>query len=157
MFYGGLYFDTAILVLRDIDDFLNNSAFIGYESDMFPFTAVFGAEKEHPFVKEMLEHYMGETDYTTNTSWVSQMLVEKYNCKLGNVEQQLDENIKVYRKELLCVPSKESYTVHAFTGSWREKNSLMSRISTFLRVNSNIWICRIIYSKIVYKIKEAKG
>ena len=57
--YGGVYFDTDVIVIRTIDDLLNNRAFVGYETPEFPFTAVFGAEKHHPFVKDLLDYYDG--------------------------------------------------------------------------------------------------
>ena len=33
-------------------------AFVGFENETHPFTAVFGAEKGHPFIKEMLENIL---------------------------------------------------------------------------------------------------
>ncbi len=50
-------FDTDIIMIDSIDDLLENRAFVGYEAPEFPFTAVFGAEKGHPFVKDILDSY----------------------------------------------------------------------------------------------------
>ena len=157
--YGGIYFDTDILLINENEfiNLLNNSAFIGYESKNLPFTAVFGAEKKHPFVKKMLDHYTNNFDLkTTNTEWVSNLLINEYECKLGNIEQNLKDNLHVYPKEILCEPSNKSITIHAFTGSWLEKISIFSRICTYIRVNSDIKIYRIIYSKFIVPIKEKK-
>ena len=55
--YGGVYFDTDIIVVKSIDSLLKNRAFVGFETPDYPFTAVFGAEKKHPFVKDLLDFY----------------------------------------------------------------------------------------------------
>ncbi|MEG2711862.1 MAG: capsular polysaccharide synthesis protein, partial [Clostridia bacterium] len=54
---GGIYLDTDILMLDKLDDLLENKAFVGYENYDHPFTAVFGAEPGHPFIKDMLDYY----------------------------------------------------------------------------------------------------
>ena len=53
--YGGIYLDTDILLLNNFDNFLENKAFVGFENKKSPFTAVFGAEKEHPLIKDILD------------------------------------------------------------------------------------------------------
>ena len=52
--HGGIYFDTDIVMVQDIDDLLENDAFVGFENKDMPFTAVFGAKKKHPFCKKPL-------------------------------------------------------------------------------------------------------
>ena len=43
---GGIYLDTDVLILDNFDSFLNDRAFVGYETPEYAFTAVFGAEKD---------------------------------------------------------------------------------------------------------------
>ena len=159
--YGGIYFDTDILVIdgKRLDSMLVHEAFVGYESKLMPFTAVFGAVKGHKFIKKMLDHYDNNIiDINIpNTQWVSELLIKEYGCILGNIEQDLTDNLHVYPKEILCEPSNKSVTVHAFTGTWVNKKSIFGTISTFLRVNSNHKICRFIYSRIIIPVKERKN
>ena len=79
---GGVYFDTDIIMIDSIDDLLENRAFVGYEAPEFPFTAVFGAEKGHPFVKDILDYYENvekEFDFkNNNTISDSKILNDKY-------------------------------------------------------------------------------
>ena len=140
---GGIYLDTDNIVVDNIDFLLENRAFVGYENEEYPFTAAFGAEKGHPFVKDMLDLYDSmsfEFDKSNqyknvNTKTVSDILIDKYNCKRGNVEQDLEEGIHVYKEGVLCNPSKESVIIHVFTGTWlEEKKPLMRKINRFLRV-----------------------
>lgn len=137
---GGIYLDTDVLILDNFEKFLNNRAFVGFENPEYPFTAVFGAEKGHPFVKEMLEYYDSLDSYSfdfknNNTISVSDILINKYGCKTGNEFQILDEDIAVYPDTILCNPSAESVSVHVFTGTWLEgKKPLARKVNTFLKL-----------------------
>ena len=136
---GGIYFDTDILLVDNLDDLLKNKAFVGYENDMHPFTAVFGAEKGHPFIKEMLDYYnSADASFNfenNNTLSVSDMLIKNYGCKTGNIEQELKTGIKVYKSGVLCNPSLESKTIHVFTGTWLDEGKKIKRkIIEFLKI-----------------------
>lgn len=146
--HGGIYLDTDVVVCKSLLPFLNNRAFVGFETDEHPFTAAFGAEKGHPMLKDMLDLF-AEKAFSidpanpfkeVNTVTVSNLLIDKYACELGNKEQTLPEDIKVYPKEILCDPSLKSVTVHVFTRTWLDdKKSLIRRLTTHLRIRSNNW------------------
>ncbi len=139
--YGGIYLDTDILVLDNFDRFLNNRAFVGFENPQYPFTAVFGAEPGHPLVKDMIEYYDRLDEYKfdfekNNTISVSDLLIKKYHCKVGNKFQILDEDIAVYPDTVLCNPSEKSISIHVFTGTWLEgKKALARKINVFLKIH----------------------
>lgn len=46
--YGGIYLDTDVLVLDNLNELRENRAFVGFENPEYPFTAAFGAEKKSP-------------------------------------------------------------------------------------------------------------
>ena len=139
--YGGIYLDTDILVLDNFDRFLNNRAFVGFENPQYPFTAVFGAEPGHPLVKDMIEYYDRLDEYKfdfekNNTISVSDLLIKKYHCKVGNKFQILDEDIAVYPDTVLCNPSENPISIHVFTGTWLEgKKALARKINVFLKIH----------------------
>ncbi len=138
--YGGIYLDTDILLLDNFDDFLNHRAFVGFENPNYPFTAAFGAEKGHPLVKDMLDYYDELDSYhfdfkNNNTISVSDILINKYGCKVGNMYQILKEGIAVYPDTILCNPSEKSVSIHVFTGTWLdEKKAIARKINTFLKL-----------------------
>ena len=138
--YGGIYLDTDILLLDNFDDFLNHRAFVGFENPNYPFTAAFGAEKGHPLVKDMLDYYDELDTYhfdfkNNNTISVSDILINKYGCKVGNMYQVLKEGIAVYPDTILCNPSEKSVSIHVFTGTWLdEKKAIARKIKTFLKL-----------------------
>ena len=139
--FGGIYLDTDVFVIDSLDSLLNNKAFVGFEAPEYPFTAVFGAEKGHPFIKDILDYYNDiklEGNFEdNNTISVSNLLIDKYGCKTGNFEQTLKTGIKVYKDDVLCNPSRNSLTVHVFLGSWLDNSSLKYRWHEFLRVKLN--------------------
>lgn len=138
--YGGIYLDTDILLVDNFDSFLEHKAFVGFENPQYPFTAVFGAESGHPLVKDMLDYYDGLKNYqfefeNNNTISVSDILINKYGCKIGNQFQILKEDIAVYPDTVLCNPSQESVSIHVFTGTWLEsKKGLAKKMNTFLKL-----------------------
>lgn len=141
--YGGIYLDTDVLVVDELDSLLDNRAFVGYENPDYPFTAVFGAEPKHPLLKDMLEYYDGlsfEFDKNNqyknvNTKTVSDILIQDYECEIGNKEQILREGIKVYKDNILCNPSQDSKTIHIFTGTWLEgQSNFVKNINKFIKL-----------------------
>lgn len=161
--YGGVYLDTDVFVIEKLDTLLENKAFVGFEDPEYPFTAVFGAEKGHPFVKDLLDYY-NELDIEgnfedNNTISVSKLLIDKYGCKTGNFEQTLNTGIKVYKDNILCNPSENSLTVHVFLGSWLKNGGFKHRFHEFLRMQLNskfkiMLYCR--YVRIRNHIKRGK-
>lgn len=140
---GGIYLDTDVLILDNFEKFLNDRAFVGYENPDYPFTAVFGAEKGHPFLKSILDYYEGrEFEFDSNdqmkvvnTKSVSDILIQDYGCKLGNKRQTLREGIEVYTEDILCNPSRNSVSIHVFTGTWMDgKKPLVRNINKFLKL-----------------------
>jgi len=156
---GGIYLDTDILLLDNFDSFLNNRAFVGFENYDHPFTAVFGAEKKHPFVKEILDYYDNLDAYSfdfknNNTISVSDILINKFGCKIGNQYQVLKEDICVYPSTVLCNPSKDSVSIHVFTGTWLgNKKSLKYKIMKFFKLRLTSKTRAGLYNKFITKEK----
>ncbi|KRL59042.1 glycosyltransferase family 32 protein [Latilactobacillus fuchuensis] len=142
---GGIYLDTDVLVLDNLEQFLQNKAFVGFENPDYPFTAAFGAEQGHPFVKDMLNDFEGESFSfdkndqmkNVNTKTVSDILIDKYHCQLGNQEQTLETGIHVYPSGILCNPSGNSSTIHVFTGTWMEgQKPLKRKINKWFKIRT---------------------
>lgn len=141
--YGGIYLDTDVLVLDNLKHFLNNRAFVGFETDDFPFTAVFGAEPGHPLMKNMLDYYDAvRFDYDkndplckVNTRIVGNLLIAEYGCAPDNKLQRIREGIQVYPDYILCNPSKYSSAIHIFTRTWRVEHESAARLTAkFIRL-----------------------
>lgn len=138
--YGGIYFDTDVEVIREIDELLQYPAFFGYEDETCIATGLgFGAEKGNILVECMLEDYMdihfikenGEYDLTPcpqrNTKAISMYLE---NVTDTDAVQNIGKAV-LFPKEYFCPldyatrtmkKTKNTYTIHWFDASWQEEN-----------------------------------
>ena len=56
--YGGIYFDTDVEVIKNIDELLSQKAYFGFETNEYVNTGLgFGAEENSPVIKKMIEEY----------------------------------------------------------------------------------------------------
>jgi hypothetical protein len=142
--YGGVYLDTDVIVVRDLEPLLNNDAFVGFESSDLPFSAVFGACPNHPFIRKNLDFYdklnVEEVNFSDpkiiNTNIASDILVDDFGCLRNNKEQCLRGGIHVYPDYMLCKASKKSFTIHVMTGSWKnEKQSSLGIVKRNMRLH----------------------
>ncbi|MDY3874179.1 MAG: glycosyltransferase [Megamonas funiformis] len=134
--YGGIYMDTDVKVLKSLNRFLNEKAFMGFESLDRVATCIIGAEKGSLLIKDMLNLYNnknfikknGEMDLTPNTVLIKPIL-KKNNILFNNILQK-KENIVIYPSEFFCPLNgltgelkitDNSYAIHLFNGSWISK------------------------------------
>lgn len=152
---GGIYLDTDIILLDNFDKFLDHEAFVGFENKDNPFTAVFGATKGHPFVKKILDYYDNLDSYSfnfedNNTLSVSSILINDYNCQRNNKFQILKDDIAVYPDNTFCNPSKNSVSIHIFTGTWlTDKRSIKYKFIKWLKLRLTTKKRAEIYQRIV--------
>lgn len=137
--FGGIYLDTDVEVRRNLDFFLQHDAFSGFETTGFPFTAVWGAKKNHNWCKQILKYYDNLTVFSekTNTTIVSDFLVEHYRINPQKNElQNLDDGICIYPSNYFCISIEKNYAIHHFQGSWLDDNVINNNsnlIKTFYK------------------------
>ncbi|MCX7772852.1 MAG: glycosyl transferase, partial [Clostridia bacterium] len=133
--YGGIYLDTDVEVLKSLDAFLENRAFIGFETATVLSTAVIGAEKGHPWISELLKAYRtrpfilpdGSLNLEPNVYPVTSATQALYGLKLNNALQKLGDGLAVYpsdyfspkdhKTERLHLTSN-THAIHHFSSSW---------------------------------------
>ena len=149
--YGGIYFDTDVEVIRPLDEIIAQGNFMGFElnpdgendpqkyAPRYAFAVNpgvgLGMEKEHPFIKTMLEKY-AQLEYETPVfPWGKTIVAYTTEelCRLGlkNVQGIQDvQGIKVYPSEYFSPIdvisgklhiTKNTYTIHRYMGSWGDK------------------------------------
>ena len=158
--YGGVYVDTDLEIRKNIDDFLKHRAFSSFETKDYIPTAIMGAEKGHPWIKNLLNYYYdksfilenGSMDMTPNPKIITRITKENYGLVLNNKEQVLKEGVHIYPNYVLCynLINKENYSTHHFNGSWiNDKNFYKAEL---LKYKKNYTIL----TDLLIKIEEKK-
>jgi hypothetical protein len=135
---GGIYMDTDVEVLRNLDEFLILPAFSGFESNNFIPTGIMGSEKSGIWVKEQLGYYTdrhfrtsdGDCDTTTNVHIISKSMSEG-GFQFNNIRQDFNDIVTFFPSDFFCPKSYEtgkikltsnSACIHHFTESWRPRS-----------------------------------
>jgi len=115
--FGGIYLDTDIKVLRSLDPLLANDCFFGFQlkelCDCCVNNAVFGAQKQHWFVKKISEKLLADFDGTEESHLSSPVLT---------TQLLLSEGLKSYSDKGVKIKDITIYSVETFNPfSWKEK------------------------------------
>lgn len=132
---GGVYFDTDVELIKGIDDLVKLDAFLGTEEDELINTGLgFGAKKNHPMIKELMEDYhcriFNFTDknlYELACPILTTQIFEKYGYVKNNLFQVI-KGVAVFPKEFFAPMSSQTYelnitnntySIHHYTASWK--------------------------------------
>lgn len=132
--YGGVYFDTDVEVVANIDDIVEKGAFMGMEDEyaVAPGLGI-GANPKMELIGELIELYDnlqfinkdGSHNIKTIVDYTTE-LFEKYGLKKKD-EIQLIKDFYVYPKEYFCpknthtgeiVLTENSKSIHHYDASW---------------------------------------
>lgn len=137
--FGGIYMDSDVEVLKNLDVFLKDRAFSSFEAgdpdQIFLPTGMMASEQHGDWVKYLRSYYSphksffkdsGEIDTTTNTVIITRMTLDKYPIKLNNKLQKF-KDFTMYPSEYFCPKSwstrqinltKNTHAIHHFAASW---------------------------------------
>lgn len=130
--HGGIWFDTDISAVKPLTPLLKEKVFLGRENDNHLESAVMGAEKNHPFLKSMLDFYEDEiwqSNLYTLPRIITHFLQKDYGFIPGSAGILHLKDITVYTPEYFfplklegkfspqCL-TENSYTIHWWKASW---------------------------------------
>lgn len=135
--FGGIYMDTDVELIKNLDEFLSLPAFSGIENSNMISTGIMASCKKNKWLKLLLDNYQdrhfllanGEYDLTTNVVFITNLTVKKYNIKLNDSYQNLGDVViypsyyfspKDHDTGLINL-TKETVCIHHFSGSWLPK------------------------------------
>ena len=136
--YGGIYLDTDVELLKNLNSLLGYNAYFGFEGGKYVNTGLgFGAEKGTPILREMMDDYEGIPFVLPDGSFDIKPcpqrntdILLKYGLIQNDQKQILDGNILILPSVYLCPVSyvdgknkrtKETVSVHWFCASWQTK------------------------------------
>jgi len=170
---GGIYMDTDVKLLQSFDQYLKSGVFTSYECHTsrkdIPslarilteegdrknksvmakvpgnglLSAVIGAEKEHPFIKDCLDFYNNSSfqevfDRNFTIPTVLALHAEKYGLKYIDKDQNLSGNIKIYNSGVFSdysTSTSNSIAIHYCEGSWVSISIIMKIKSKLHHIN----------------------
>ncbi|HAY34802.1 MAG TPA: glycosyltransferase [Ignavibacteria bacterium] len=140
---GGLYFDVDVEAVKSFDDLLDYEMFAGIESksdNNFINNAVFGAHKEHPFLKECLEELdkinlsIKDIEVSTGPLMFTKLMKrrgwipENKNIYLNGIQIFNSEYFYPYCPDEQftsdCI-SQNTYAVHHWAATWKNSVSII--------------------------------
>ena len=147
--YGGVYLDTDVELIKNIDLMLMNDAFCGFElSQYVAYGLGFGSRKNNPILEDIKGYYDNNSFILDNGNLnqtacpiVQTEVMKKYGLKC-NGEFQIVNGMAVYPSRVLCGMSPISfrvekdplytYAIHHYEGSWvvdkQEKEMMIKRM-----------------------------
>lgn len=142
---GGIYMDTDVEVVRNLDPLLNVRGFLGFEGTQWIATNLVGFEAGHELLKMFLDSYDyrsfvredGTLDQTTNVEELTKLLVEHYQLVLNGEKQNLAKGIIIYPTDYFSPydyiqgklnRTERTYTIHWFSQSWIGQSSVRRKI-----------------------------
>ncbi len=132
--HGGVYLDTDVELVANIDDLLCDEAFCGFEGPQFVnYGSGFGAVAGFPIIRECLDIYDkvsfinddGSLNLTPSPRYQTEYLVSK-GLERNNSLQTI-QGMTVYPSDVLCPlnfgsrilsATNNTYAIHHFAASW---------------------------------------
>ena len=135
--YGGIYLDTDVEVIKNLDDFLYQDGFCCFESDYINFGSGFGAKKHLPIIKILrdmyddLEFYFDDVKTVVTGPMNETAKLEEYGLN-NNGQYQKIAGLTVYPRDVLSGTNqytgepyitKNTYTLHHYAASWYDEDT----------------------------------
>lgn len=145
---GGIYLDTDVELIRNLDALLDCDGYIGMEQIGTVNTGQgFGAIKGNHFIKENKEYYEScdVCDEKGNFNRIicveiTTNLLKKYGLRKKNEKQKVGEMI-IYPVDYFCPKvmgtniikiTSNTYSIHHFDSTWKSDNKLLRKIGYYL-------------------------
>lgn len=153
--YGGVYLDTDVELIKNIDELLKNNAFCGFESNRYVAYGLGFGSKKNNLILDEIKHYYDTVGFILDDGRLNQVtcpvvqteIMKKHGLEC-NGEFQIVDGMTVYPSRILCGMSPHSfriernpvytYAIHHFEGSWvDDKHSKETLISNIRKWSNN--------------------
>ena len=136
--YGGIYLDTDVEVIKNLNPLLDNKSFFGFEdtgeNEYFVACGLgFGAQAGNSLIKDLRDYYDNISFFNEDSSLNltpaprhNMKVFLKHGVKMNNEYQRVEENV-IYPSEYFCPKifktgathkTKNTYSIHQFDASW---------------------------------------
>lgn len=138
--YGGIYLDTDVELVKNLDSLRSHKGFFGFEDtgegDYYIACGLgFGAVPNNPLVRDLRDYYDGVHFRNQDGSLHllpapkhNKQVFERYGVVMNNQRQEIDGNV-FFPAEYFCpkvfqtgktVTTPNTYSIHHFTATWMD-------------------------------------
>ncbi len=136
--YGGIYFDTDMMITKDVSDIIDVNFFAGWETNYNVAVGVLGVkEKKHPIIEQLYSYY-SNTEFDKNNPYgqtiptlLTKALKQRYGLKHDHMHnQELGDGVVIYANDYFYPITPDSSAnkftentcmIHYYNGSWLTK------------------------------------
>ncbi len=143
--YGGIYLDTDVELIKNLDELLKYKAYFGVEMYLNEYYVQlgigFGSEKNNPLLEDIMKYYEkrnfikddGSLDCTPIPIIVNKIIKNKYSLDcIENKITYLDDFVIFPKEYFGCKDmlsnkvdtTSNSYSIHHYSATWKDKSSL---------------------------------
>lgn len=132
---GGVYFDTDMMITKNVDDIMESNFFAAWESELSVAVGVLGVgQKHHPVIEKLYEYYesheLNSEDLFTQAipRLLTNILKQDYSLKNDHLNiQRLSDGVVIYPREYFYpigsdnapdMFTEKTCMVHYYSGSW---------------------------------------
>lgn len=139
--YGGIYFDTDMLVTKNIDFLLEDEFFAGWESNDYVAVGVLGTKaSNNPIIEKLWKSYEqlsfseGNMHAFSIPKVLTGILKKDYGLEVGGEEKKLKGSIHIYSRDYFYplsydhknnVFTENTCMIHYYDASWISKEEKM--------------------------------
>lgn len=154
---GGVYMDTDMLLVKPIDEFLKDKAFLGRESACYASMGIIGTEKGDEFAKMSMRLYdnmkFNIAKIPTVPTLITSYLMQ-YGLTKEDTTQQLTNGLVVYQSDyfypihyrnelelyddVFMAAKENTYGIHLWTLSWSDEITILKR-GDYKRGMKGVW------------------
>jgi len=169
-YFGGIYLDSDVEIIKSFDDLLNCRSFIGYEFTGVPEAAVIGAMPKQKWIKECLDFYKNKSFFDKNGKMnrvVLPMILKAIYEKFSGVKMFDNSTIQIWDDNYIypyqyfsprntfskkIELNHNTYAIHHFNASWLSKSPSLKQKKN-IHVNLLKFFGRKNYLKLLYFIR----
>lgn len=168
--YGGIYLDHDMEVLQNIDGFLSQECFLGFESHTLIGASIIGAKKHNPFIKKCLDEYENLAHFEILPKLMTYVYKKYYSTTKFNSNKKISRrNFTIYPIDYFYplpygksyssnMITKNSHCIHWWEKSWgknKKINKLSSKISyiLYMKTPNLYYFLKKLQFQIQYKTK----
>lgn len=148
--YGGIYFDTDMMITKDVSEIVDCEFFAGWETKYNVAVGVLGVkEKNHPIIEKLYKFY-STTEFDIDNTYgqtipllLTKALKSSYQLKNDHLNNQyLKDGVVIYANDyfypITADRSKDMFTdntcmIHYYNGSWLTKQQRhINKVYAFL-------------------------